>query len=107
MKYVPKWTEAFIILSVTWTFGMVLKKPAKEYLAKLLQKRIQTCVSDFASYKRMKNKQFQMNRGDNSQKGSPKVSNGSPYSSSKGLNMSGSLPNKLNKFQSVVTRKDA
>ena len=40
LKYLPKWSEAFIILSVTWAFSLVLKKPAREYLGKLIQKRI-------------------------------------------------------------------
>lgn len=29
LKYLPKWSEAFIILSVTWAFSLVLKKEAR------------------------------------------------------------------------------
>lgn len=40
IKFLPKWTEAFVILSLAGAFGMVLKKPARKYLADLWQKRI-------------------------------------------------------------------
>lgn len=43
LKYLPKWSEAFVVLAVTWTFALVLKKPAHEYLGKLLQQRMQSC----------------------------------------------------------------
>jgi hypothetical protein len=56
LKYLPKWSEAFVILSITWTFALVLKKPACEYLNKLLQKRIEQCQSDFSTYQKIKKK---------------------------------------------------
>jgi len=57
LKFLPKWSEAFVVLAVTWTFALVLKKPARDYLAKLLQKRIESCQSDFATYQKMKRAQ--------------------------------------------------
>lgn len=57
LKYLPKWSEAFVVLAVTWTFALVLKKPAHEYLGKLLQQRMQSCQSDFATYQKLKKKQ--------------------------------------------------
>ena len=30
LKYLPIWSEAFVITSIVWTFASVLKKPARK-----------------------------------------------------------------------------
>lgn len=50
LKYLPIWSEAFVITSLVWTFAPVLNKKARQNLSDALKARILGAKSDFGTY---------------------------------------------------------
>lgn len=50
LKYLPIWSEAFVITSLVWTFAPVLNKAARQKLSDALKARILGAKSDFGTY---------------------------------------------------------
>lgn len=56
LKYLPIWSEAFVITSLVWTFASVFKKKARQELSDALKERIIGAKSDFGTYQKLKKK---------------------------------------------------
>lgn len=56
LKYLPIWSEAFVITSLVWTFAAVLDKKARKQLADAMKTRILGAKSDFGTYQKLKKK---------------------------------------------------
>ena len=50
LKFLPIWSEAFVMISLAWTFGPVFNKRARKQLSDALKVRILECKSDFGTY---------------------------------------------------------
>ena len=57
MKYLPIWSEAFLITALVWTFSPVFNKTARKRLSEGLKERILAAKSDFGTYQKSKKKQ--------------------------------------------------
>lgn len=57
LKYLPIWSEAFVITSIVWTFAPVLDRKARKRLSDALKERIIGARSDFGTYQKLKKKQ--------------------------------------------------
>jgi len=56
LKYLPIWIEAFIITSITMTFGQILNRVARKRLADGVKERYETVKGDLATYQKAKKK---------------------------------------------------
>ena len=56
LKFLPIWSEAFVITSIAWTFGPIFNKRARKELAEALKVKILECKSDFGTYQKLKKK---------------------------------------------------
>lgn len=56
LKYLPIWSEAFVITALTWAFAPVLKKDARRRLSDAMKERILGAKSDFGTYQKIKKK---------------------------------------------------
>ena len=56
LKFLPIWSEAFVLLSLAWTFGPVMNKKARKTLSDAVRARVTECKSDFGTYQKLKKK---------------------------------------------------
>ena len=56
LKFLPIWSEAFVLMSLAWTFGPVFKKKARFQLSEAIKVRFAECKSDFSTYQKLKKK---------------------------------------------------
>lgn len=50
LKFLPIWIEAFMLTSLSGTFGPVLKRDTRKSLSDLLRAKIKETKSDFSTY---------------------------------------------------------
>lgn len=50
LKFLPIWIEAFVLTSLSGTFGPVLKRDTRKSLSDLLKAKITETKSDFSTY---------------------------------------------------------
>ena len=56
LKFLPIWSEAFVLTSLAWTFGPVFKAKARKQLSEAIKARVIECKSDFGTYQKLKKK---------------------------------------------------
>jgi hypothetical protein len=59
LKFLPIWSEAFVLISLAWTFGPIFNKKARQTLSECIKQRVGECKSDFGTYQKLKKKMQQ------------------------------------------------